>query len=395
VYANIQMRAAYSAIVRLIALEVMLSPAFAHAHHSTGVFDTDKVVDLRGTIVDFKLRNPHASLVVDARVFVDEKPRGHVARWEIESESVSMLRTLGIDAKTFDPGDPIALRAWPHRDAKFRFAHAFAIVDAFGAEYVMASSTRLFSPSLRVAPSASDEPAAKQSSSAAPGAEGIARLAGRWQQPLIRFAAEGPALPLNAAGMAAWRAYDRKQSPANACEPINAPDLFFQPFFLFDLQIDERSAVLHNEIYDIVRAVPLHGGEAPAGVDRTFGLVSGRVEGDALIVESQGFRASRWGLGGEEAHGGADVPSSERKRLTERFSASPDGDTLFYDYVLEDPAYLTGPQHGRVELTRVPAETQMYPYICDLESARMWSRDRGDAAQASRATNRNALTRRP
>jgi hypothetical protein len=341
------------------------------------VFDLTKTIELRGTIVDFKLRNPHASLVVDAQVVADGKPGGATMRWEIESETVSMLRTLGIDAQTFEAGDPITIRAWPNRDSSFRFAHAFQIIDAFGAEYSMAHSTRLYSPSLRAAASAPAETATKPNPAAA---RSVAGLVGRWQQPLLKFAADGPSLPLNAAGLAAWHGYDRKRSPANSCEPINVPDIFFQPFFLLEIGIDERRAVLHNEIYDIVRTVPLDGGEAPADRDGWFGVARGHVEGAALVVESRGFRASRWGLGGEEAHGGADVPSSEQKRLTERFSVSPDGRTLFYDYTLEDPVYLTEPKRGRVELTRVPAETEMYPYVCDLESARMWSRTRGDAA---------------
>ena len=126
--------------------------------------------------------------------------------------------------------------------------------------------------------------------------------------------------------------------------------------------------------------MPLSGDEAPADSGGWFGTVSGRVEGDTLIVDSRGFRPSRWGLGGEEHHGGADVPSSERKTLTERFSLARDGKTLIYDYTLEDPAYLAGPQRGRVELTRVPEDTPMYAYVCDLESAAMWSRSRGDPA---------------
>jgi hypothetical protein len=361
-------------------MHALVSSGPALAHHSTGVFDVAKTIELRGTIVDFKLRNPHASLVVDAQMVTNGEPRGAVARWEIESETVSMLRTLGIDAQTFEPGDSITIRAWPHRDPAFRFAHAFAIVDAFGAEYVMANSTRLFSPSLRAAASAPAEPARERDAESAPSASGIARLAGRWQQPLLRFATGEPSLPLNAAGTAAWHGYDRKRSPANNCEPINVPDIFFQPFFLFEVGIDERSAVLHNEIYDIVRTVPMGGGDAPVDRNGWFGVARGRIEGDTLVVESHGFRASAWGLGSEEAHGGADVPSSGRKKLTERFSLSRDGRTLFYDYTLEDPAYLTEPKLGRVELTRVPAETAMFPYVCDLESARMWSRTRGDAA---------------
>ncbi len=364
-------RVAYLAI-----LHATTWSGLAHAHHSTGVFDTGKTIELRGTIVDFKLRNPHASLVVDARLVTAGNPVGALARWEIESETVSMLRTLGIDAQTFEAGDPITIRAWPHRDPTFRFAHAFAIVDAFGAEYTMAASTRLFSPSLRAAASAPANPATR---TAPPAARGVGGLAGRWQQPLLEFGG-GPSLPLNAAGMAAWRGYDRKLSPANSCEPINVPDIFFQPFFLLEIGIDEHAAVLHNEIYDVVRTVPLDGHEAAADRDGWFGVATGRVEGAALVVESHGFRASRWGLGGEEAHGGADVPSSEQKKLTERFSLSSDGRTLFYDYTLEDPAYLTEPKRGRVELTRVPTETAMYPYVCDLESARMWSRTRTDPA---------------
>ncbi len=367
-------------VAYLAAAHALVCSALVQAHHSTGVFDTTKTIELRGTIVDFKLRNPHASLVVDAQVVTNGESRGAVARWEIESQAVSMLRTLGIDAQTFERGDSITIRAWPHRDPAFRFAHAFTIVDAFGAEYVMTNSTRLFSPSLRAAASAPAEPARERDAESAPAASGIARLAGRWQQPLLRSAAGESSLPLNAAGTAAWHGYNRKRSPANNCEPINVPDIFFQPFFLFEVQIGERSIVLHHEIYDIVRTVPMHGAETPADRDGWFGVASGRIEGDTLVVESHGFRASGWGLGGEEAHGGADVPSSERKKVTERFSVSRDGRTLFYDYVLEDPAYLTETKLGRVELTRIPADTAMFPYVCDLESARMWSRTRGDAA---------------
>ena len=58
---------------------------------------------------------------------------------------------------------------------------------------------------------------------------------------------------------------------------------------------------------------------------------------------------------------------------------SPNGRTLYYEYALEDPVYLTGPKRGRVALTRVHLDTPMYPYVCDIESAQMWSRTRGDS----------------
>jgi hypothetical protein len=142
---------------------------------------------------------------------------------------------------------------------------------------------------------------------------------------------------------------------------------------------DERQAVLHHEAFSVVRTVPL--GAAPAAADPAgrFGRVSGRMENDVLIVESSGYLPSAWGLGIEEMHGGAVIPSSDRKTVTERFAATPDGRTLIYTYTLYDPVYMTQPHTGRVELTRVPDDVELYAYDCDAESAAMWSRDRADA----------------
>jgi hypothetical protein len=350
----------------------------ARAHHSGAVFDLDTMIELRGIVVDFKLRSPHASFIIDGRVFADGEPQGSVERWEVEWESAPMLRTLGIEAGTFAPDDEITIVATPHRDRSFRFAHALSVVDAFGDEYVMANSKRLFSPSLRRAAAAvgSDRVAAEFSEERA---ELPAELSGRWQQPLLEFAPGVPSLPLNEAGLAAWRNYDPKSSPANECEPINVPDLLSTPFFLFDLRIDERQAVLHHEAYGVVRTVPLNGPTARAESSGRFGTVTGRVEGETLVVESRDFLPSAWGLGIEEFHGGAVIPSSPRKTLTETFSVTPDGRTLVYAYTLYDPAFMSEPYSGRVELTRVPDDIEIHEYECDTESAAMWSRRRDDS----------------
>ena len=360
--------------VRAVVLTALLVTGSAHAHHSAAVFDSDKVIELRGVVVDFQLRSPHSSFVIDARAFSKDGAEigNGVARWEIESESVPVLRSYGIDAGTFEPGDTVTITAWPHRDPSFKFAHSLEIRDAFGGDYVMTNSNRLYSPSVRAAAGV----APKRVAEAPAPASGIARLQGRWQQPFTRFGA-GPGLPLNEAGMRAWREYDRKQSPANVCEPINVPDLFFSAFFLFEIRIDERTATLHNEYFGVVRTTPLSGAPSVADERGLFGHAAGRIDGDALVVESGQFPPSRWGLGVEEAHG-ADIPSSARKTLTERFTATPDGQTLVYEYTLADPEYMTGPQSGRIELTRVPDGTPLYPFDCDTESAAMWSRRRGD-----------------
>lgn len=360
---------------RVVVLSALLVTGVAGAHHSAAVFDSDKEIELRGVVVDFKLRSPHSSFVVDAREFSKDGVEigSGVARWEVESESVPVLRSYGIEASTFEPGDAITITASPHRDPTFKFAHSLEIRDAFGGDYVMTNSNRLYSPSVRaaagVAPGREDHAPAHGSA--------IARLQGRWQQPFTRFGA-GPGLPLNDAGMRAWRDYDRKQSPANVCEPINVPDIFFSAFFLFEIRIDKRTATLHNEYFDIVRTIPLAGAPSDANARGLFGRAVGRIDGDALVVESRDFPPSRWGLGVEEAHG-ADIPSSAHKTLTEHFTATPDGRTLVYEYTLADPDYMTGSKSGRIELTRVPDDTPFYPFDCDRESAAMWSRRPGEA----------------
>jgi hypothetical protein len=367
--------------ISVAACVAALAHGRADAHHSEAVFDLEPRarIELRGVIVDFKLRSPHASFVVDARVLdADGDERGSaVARWEVEWEAAPMLQTLGVDAQTFTRGDPISIVAAPHRDPKFRFVKALAVYDAFGEEYVMANSNRLFSPTLRAAAAAlSDEGDAP--ATPLPVATAGAGLSGRWQQPLLEFGQDGPNLPLNDAGMAAWRNYDRKSSPANTCEPISVPAVFLAPFFLFELRIDAERALLYNEAYELRRTVPLDGTTAAVDDGGWFGRARGRVESGTLIVESRDFRASKWGLGHEEAHGGADVPSSPQKTLVERFTALPDGRTLAYEYTLYDPVYMTQPYTARVELTRVPDDAEMYRYECDLESAAMWSRDATD-----------------
>jgi hypothetical protein len=184
------------------------------AHHSAAVFDASTLIELRGEIVSFKLRSPHASFVIDAQEFIDDQPVGDVERWEIESESVPVLRSQGIDADTFEAGDTVTMKVARHRDRDFKFAHSHAIYDAFGSAYVMTNSDRLYSPSLRVAAELEDN---KISDTQLPAA-GSPRLVGRWQQPLTRFDGDGPGLPLNDAGMAAGAptiASDRRRTFAS------------------------------------------------------------------------------------------------------------------------------------------------------------------------------------
>ncbi len=105
---------------------------YAHAHHSVGTrVDQNKFIEIRGVVIDFKLRSPHSSLLVDGLAFVDGVPQsGDVKRWEIESLSLPGLRRMGVEADTFKPGDSITVVAAPNRKADFRFVHATTFITA-------------------------------------------------------------------------------------------------------------------------------------------------------------------------------------------------------------------------------------------------------------------------
>jgi hypothetical protein len=109
--------------------------------------------------------------------------------------------------------------------------------------------------------------------------------------------------------------------------------------------------------------------------------VRGRIEGDALVVESRDYPVSRWGLGAATQinGGGADVPSSEQKTLVERFSTSEDGLELYYDYTLYDPVYMSAPHDARIVMQRVSDEEPWSEYNCDVDSARQFSRAPGES----------------
>lgn len=356
-------------LLALLPVLLLMLPPLATAHHSRSGFDQSVSVEIRGNVVSFTYRSPHSYLVVDGVAYIGgERQSQNVERWRVESESVPALTAMGIDANTYKPGDSITVSGSPSRQEGFRFILLGTVSSLNGEAFSPQRGKRgeLFQQ-VTVAGGVSTDSAV----------EGAARLTGRW---VPRFVPPGTtsALPLNAAGLQAWNAYDPQLSPANTCETMGVPEIFHAPFYLYEITLTDEAAILVTEAYDIRRTVPLDGSVVPANSSGAFGNVSGRLEADALVIESSGFPASRWGLGAATQlnGGGADVPSSTSKTLVERYTVSADGRTLYYDYTLSDPVYLSAPYSHRVEFMRMPSDTPMYPYNCDPESASMFSRER-------------------
>lgn len=339
------------------------------AHHSRASFDMPSLIEIRGTVVEFKLRSPHSSFVVEGSSYVGGvRQSDDVETWEIESESVPTLGSAGVRADTFRMGDAISILAHPHRNLEF-VAVAETLFAADGTEYGRTTTDRIYDPTLRAALSARGIDVPDPTGAAeVPDASGARRIEGRWQQPL-QLPGRESRLPLNEAGVAAWLAYDPVTSPINTCEPVSVPSIFHAPSYLFDIRFDGDEVVLRHEWYEISRIVPLDGTSLTTQPAGQFGTVTGRLEGDSLIVESSEYAVSKWGLGvARQVNGGAaDVPSSTEKSVTEKFTASDDGLTLIYEYTLRDPVYLEGPFTAQVRLARTPDDATIYPWSCDTE----------------------------
>jgi hypothetical protein len=68
------------------------------------------------------------------------------------------------------------------------------------------------------------------------------------------------------------------------------------------------------------------------------------------------------------------LPSSTQKRLTERFSLSPDRKSLIYSGVMEDPVYLSRPVEWSGQWMYRPNMVHSNEK-CDLEVARRFLRE--------------------
>jgi hypothetical protein len=106
--------------------------------------------------------------------------------------------------------------------------------------------------------------------------------------------------------------------------------------------------LLLNEMVHDARIVPLDG-RPRRGVARWAGESRGRWEGETLVVETVGFK-------GATAFGG----SSDNMKLTERFRL--DGETLLYQFTVEDPATWVRPWTAEIPMTR--SAEPIYEYAC-------------------------------
>jgi len=324
----------------------------SEAHHSFAVnYDTGgAVAEIHGVISSVRIRNPHSIFEVDV-----EADNGAIEQWVVETHAVPLLARIGLYRDTFVAGETVTVRGMPSRFPGRKLLFGVSFVKADGTAYVWLPTELVPDGGL----SASEERSSRS---------GLQRFEGVWgyeADPNPHIFADSP-LPLTQAALDLRETFDPFDTSAMRCIPPNLPGILYVPY-LYGLQIEDGTLRLQHEYFSITRTVSLDGGPTPAESSAMFGETRGRIEGNAIVIESSGFPDLEAGMATAfDPNGlGADVPSSNQKRFTERYTVNDDGTILTVDYTIEDSRYLTDTYDGRTQWSRLADDTSIEPFECD------------------------------
>lgn len=128
---------------------------------------------------------------------------------------------------------------------------------------------------------------------------------------------------------------------------------------------------LQHEYFEILRTVRLDGQATKVDSTEMYGTAVARVEDDAIVIESTGFPNLEGGFASDfDPNGvGTDIPSSDQKKFTERYTVSDDGLALTAEYTIEDPTFLTATFSNSTVWKHLADGTELVPFECDSEMA--------------------------
>jgi hypothetical protein len=316
----------------------------ALAHHSAAAFNTQQEVKVTGTVKEYRFRNPHVYMTLQVK-----KADGSVGDMEVEAGAASVLGPLGFTRTSVAVGDVVTIVGNPGRSNPNGLLLGRDLYKQDGTYYPLNIASRsVYAPRNEVATS----------------------IAGTWFPPRTEFngfLGGARKWEVTEKGKAAMSVVDPKATTQKDCIPIGIPALMFYPV-ANTITVQRDRVVVKVDWMDSERVIYLDGRKHPAESETSLlGHSVGRWEGNTLVVETTNFREHMMGLS-------TSLPSSTRKKVTERFSLAQDGKTLVYSGVVEDPVYLAKPVEwtGKFEYRpNMPHSNEK----CDLEVARKFLGD--------------------
>ena len=95
----------------IFTLGLLLLVSTSNAHHSSAMFDKNKVVEVTATVKEFQWANPH--VWIEIKIEGDGEMQGD---WSIEGLGPNSLFRNGWRPNSFKSGDVILIRFNPMRD---------------------------------------------------------------------------------------------------------------------------------------------------------------------------------------------------------------------------------------------------------------------------------------
>lgn len=317
----------------------------AEAHHSQAAYDTSAQIRLSGRVQSFRWANPHSYIYLR-----EDSDDGSDVVWELEATPAALLSRLGWTRESLKPGESVTVLARPPRDAARKVAYAQVVTKSDGTVLPVADPAAL----LRGADASRFR---------------TSQLSGTWltilnpevAAPMLQRPLQ---LPLTEAATAAVQGFRDAANPGNECVPWAAPLLSIFPDVKTIAVTDDAVVIRASSagLGEVKRTIHLNVTTHESVPRSLQGHSIGRWEGDALVVDTARFTEHLMGTANR-------VPSSEDKHLTERFELNPDGASLTYSFVLEDPEFLAEPLVGEVQWAYRP-DLKMLSEPCDKEVAR-------------------------
>ena len=376
---------------RLLGAAALCLAASAAAHHGRGVFALDDIRELAGTVKRYDWRNPHVYLYLKA----DGAEAGS-EDWVIEMHNVRSMSERGWAKDSLAAGERIALTYSPHRNPKRRLGFGNTLTLANGAmlhlrqlpqnqaalEDAQAAS---IDGIWQIVFSGRSSRAGGMGAGSRAGGMGAGSRAGGMGAPgmgmggSMGMGASGPELAalreafpnaieealafvpnLTEQGRAALRRFDVDADDNPWCLPVTTPIVLRYPG---PKQVRAEEDAIVFELSGIVRRAYLDGRPPPEGERSLHGHSLARWEGKTLVVETEHFAHHPWG----HENG---IPSSESKRVVERYEMAEDGKSMKVSYVMHDPEILARPMADERTWNYAPGLQIFLGADCDPEVAR-------------------------
>lgn len=346
------MRAIWPAILPALSTGAFIAsaialPQAASAHHSFSEFNTQsRPVAIEGDITEIRWRNPHVMVQISVR-----NPAGQIETWDLEMESLGMLRRMGVGPDVMAVGDHITIAGSPAYDGSRRI-YAQNVLLPSGAELVM-----------RGGPLFSNQTVGNLSNWTVQGTAqnpdaGLFRVWSTTMTSLLTpvvSSTQNPATLLTPAAQSAIASFDPiATSRLAGCKHPGVPRIMQQPDDLAFVDQGEE-ILLQIEEFDTVRHIDM-----TPDADRaqkplsTLGYSTGAWDGRTLVVTTDRIAepAIQWTL-----------PQSDQAEIVERFTPSEDGSRLDYELTVTDPVYMTEPLLFTKYWVAIEG-TEIDPYDC-------------------------------